>query len=1269
MKIITLPAILLLTSCAFIASASAQTNDKYRSWTLRHVEPSEVRHMLVELLGDKSQDVRILADDEQNELLLLGPLSSQKLAEQLIKGVDRPGNKTPHKDEQAVLHSYSVPPTNLNAQLKLLKDALGQNARISVNRRNSQIIIVAVPKIHQLAKKLFNAGGSSTVSSEDAIATQQPASSSRLVPVGDSSMLFPDSHIHPVSGGRVTANHRIPHYTADQCRTALKRLLKEQLEVRKDGTARYTSDTFGSATLRFNEAKRSCEVTGDREIVDQFLTLFEWFERLQGRSEGEAIRLVPLRGVRPEVLNRAIRLWQESSQTRDVLDGSQSSRTKTQRIQQVVFTQDEPALDGQTAEISDESESPAEDLRPPLTDVSVQPFPGLDVLAIQGKDADVEELIRIIREIERLSDESAPEVEIYFLKHLHASGLNNFVATVVDALTDPLQGRVAMTPISKPNALLIIGWGEAVEAAKKLIEQLDQPVSPDSDMKIFPLTNAGVNDVMTALQQAMQRVGGLAPNVAVTPNPRTNSLIVYAAPRDMAEIARLIQHLDSKTSATVNKGRMVRLKNSLATNVATTITSAIAAAAGKATGRQASELEMLLVQPDGREIVASGILNDVTLTPDVRTNTIFITGPEGSLSLVERLIEHLDHSPAASAVIKVFEIANGNAADLVTVLRTLFPVSAVGSGVPALATAEGESSLVPVRFSVDARTNTIIATGTSSDLQVMEALLVRLDEVASQERVNQVYQLRNTPANAVADAVNEFLRSERIVKQAAPGRQNPFEQIQQEVVVVAEVVRNQLIISSTPRFFKQIMELVEGLDSKPAQVMIQVVLAEVNLDKFHEFGMEVGIQDSLLFDRSLLGDLIQTTATSALSTAAGVVTTTQENVIASSNTPGFNFNNTDLGNSGSLQSLATSGQVAGQSLAHFGMGRANADLGYGGLVLSASSENVSVLLRALDRSGSMEILSRPQIMTLDNQEAFIQVGQSVPRIASSSITQFGQVNTVEDTQVGLLLGVIPRINPDGTVVMEVDATKSNVGSEVNGIPIFVSADGEVVRTPRINIASAQTTVSAASGQTIVIGGLITTDNQSDHRKVPWLGDLPVLGKLFRYDSYKNSRSELLIILTPHVVLGRGDAEYLKQVEMSRMSWVSSDIFEFIGTSPEGYRIDDDSGVDVIYPDATPGMNHSIPEASPTSGPMTPVPQDPNEIPNVESIPTTSLDRFSIDSVGDDFDPEFDQVSYGRSEDTVVDQPTTDTMKSDRPDTKKKPKKRRSFFGFNRGERE
>ena len=346
------------------------------------------------------------------------------------------------------------------------------------------------------------------------------------------------------------------------------------------------------------------------------------------------------------------------------------------------------------------------------------------------------------------------------------------------------------------------------------------------------------------------------------------------------------------------------------------------------------------------------------LTPDPRTNRIFITGPPDSLSLVQRLIESFDESPAASAQIKVFQITNGDASDLVQVLRSLFPEQAATSNVPQLATAEGETSLVPVRFSVDIRTNSIITTGTSGDLKIIEALLLRLDETDSQERVNEVYRLKNSPAMDVANAVNNFLRSERIVNQAAPGRQNPFTQIESEVVVVPEPVGNALIISATPRYFEQILDLVEDLDAQPPQVMIQVILAEVALDNLHEFGVELGLQDSLLFDRSLLGDLL---------------------------TPGYNFNNQPLGNANNPSSLAARGNVAGQGLTHFSLGRTSADTGYGGLVLSASNENVSVLLRALNQSRTVEILSRPQIMTLDNQPAFIQVGQRVPQIRGSTV--------------------------------------------------------------------------------------------------------------------------------------------------------------------------------------------------------------------------------------------------------------------------------------------
>jgi general secretion pathway protein D len=559
-----------------------------------------------------------------------------------------------------------------------------------------------------------------------------------------------------------------------------------------------------------------------------------------------------------------------------------------------------------------------------------------------------------------------------------------------------------------------------------------------------------------------------------------------------------------------------------------------------------------MVGPDGNSVVASGLLQDVKLTPDSRTNRIFITGPADSLSLVEQLIKSLDESPAASAQIKVFQITNGDATDLVQVLRSLFPEQAGVSTVPQLATAEEESSLVPVRFSVDIRTNSIIATGTSGDLKIIEALLLRLDETDSQERVNEVYRLKNSPALDVANAVNNFLRSERVVNQAAPGRQNPFTQIESEVVVVPEPVGNALIISATPRYFEQIMELVEGLDAQPPQVMIQVILVEVELDNLHEFGVELGLQDSLLFDRSLLGSIL---------------------------TPGYNFNNQPLGNANTPASLATRGTVGGQALSHFSLGRTSTDTDFGGLVLSASSENVSVLLRAMNQSRNVEILSRPQIMTLDNQPAFIQVGQRVPRIVGTSINQVGQVNTVELENVGLILGVTPRISPEGMVVMEIDAEKSEVGPEIDGIPVSISSTGEVIRSPRVNITTAQTTVSSASGQTIVIGGLITTNNTTLSRRVPWLSDVPVLGNLFRFDGTKNSRKELLIILTPHVVRGPSEAEYIKQVETARMSWISCDTFNWMNTDTAMVGQMDSSTIPTIYPDQTPGaasMQQAVP---------------------------------------------------------------------------------------------
>ena len=229
-------------------------------------------------------------------------------------------------------------------------------------------------------------------------------------------------------------------------------------------------------------------------------------------------------------------------------------------------------------------------------------------------------------------------------------------------------------------------------------------------------------------------------------------------------------------------------------------------------------------------------------------------------------------------------------------------------------------------------------------------MLLRLDERDVAERQTEVYRLKNAPALDVATAVNEFLRSERIVQQAAPGSENPFEQIEKRSRRCAGAGGQLADYQCNTALFRRNRKLVVDLDEQPPQVMIQVVIAEVLMDNIDEFGVELGLQDSVLFDRSLLGDLLTTTVTGQQSTADGIITVTEDVIQAATNTPGFNFNNQPLGNSGSQKALANSNQVGGQGLSSFAVGRINNELGFGGLVLSASSESVSVLIRALEES-------------------------------------------------------------------------------------------------------------------------------------------------------------------------------------------------------------------------------------------------------------------------------------------------------------------------------
>jgi len=151
---------------------------------------------------------------------------------------------------------------------------------------------------------------------------------------------------------------------------------------------------------------------------------------------------------------------------------------------------------------------------------------------------------------------------------------------------------------------------------------------------------------------------------------------------------------------------------------------------------------------------------------------------------------------------------------------------------------------------------------------------------------------------------------------------------------------------------------------------------------------------------------------------------------------------------------------------------------------SVSTEKLLKALKANDRRPrggkqgrnkrrQLEVLSRPQIMTLDNQPAFIQLGQREPVIRGVHRSSAGQVNNISYEDTGMTIGVTPRVSPNGRITMEIDFEESRTGSSDTGVPVSVSSDGQTIRAPAVVTTKTQTTISVADGQTIVLGGLRT----------------------------------------------------------------------------------------------------------------------------------------------------------------------------------------------------
>ena len=175
------------------------------------------------------------------------------------------------------------------------------------------------------------------------------------------------------------------------------------------------------------------------------------------------------------------------------------------------------------------------------------------------------------------------------------------------------------------------------------------------------------------------------------------------------------------------------------------------------------------------------------------------------------------------------------------------------------------------------------------------------------------------------------------------------------------------------------------------------------------------------------------------------------------------------------------------------------------------SDDFEIVMRAIATAGKTEVLSRPSVIARNNQQATITVGQELPFITSSQVTALGQtVNTIQYQDIGIILSVTPFISTDGLVEMIIAPEISTLTDQT--VPI-----SDTVNAPVIAKRSAETVVVTPNGQPVIIGGLMETKKTDAVRKIPILGDIPLLGMAFRRKEVENTKTELIIILTPRII--------------------------------------------------------------------------------------------------------------------------------------------------------
>jgi len=422
---------------------------------------------------------------------------------------------------------------------------------------------------------------------------------------------------------------------------------------------------------------------------------------------------------------------------------------------------------------------------------------------------------------------------------------------------------------------------------------------------------------------------------------------------------------------------------------------------------------------------------------------------------------------------------------------------------------EGAAGRISV--GVDERSNSILISGNSANRLEMRTLISHLDTPLQSGGSTQVVYLRYANAENVARILTGLDHSPDAA--AAGGGGVEKSQIQ------ADPESNALVITAPAARFKSLRTVIQQLDVPRAQVHIEAIIAEVSFEKAKELGVEWFV-DGTNSDNSTYP------------------------------VGGTNFPE----NGGTLGSIV--GSIVSGTLPTFGSGM---NLGVGGT--TSGGIRFAALLRALATDSSTNILSTPSLTTLDNQEAEIVVGQNVPFKTGSYTTEgsIGQLNpftTIQREDVGITLKVKPQIN-------EGDAITMNIEQDISAVSATSASETDLTTNKR----SIKTTVLVANDDMLVLGGLIDEDVQVTQSKVPVLGSIPVLGRLFRFDKTKKLKRTLMVFIHPTIIndasqghlISQSKYTYLREQQDQLPDVEDLDVKPELDDFPEPPELPDDTG--------------------------------------------------------------------------------------------------------------